>query len=167
MTAHGFKTRLDLVELSDAFRRHAKFDNQDAVRAIVVEARKVAVLSTYYHGEHPDLPENQSNDERIRQEIIRLADLAAKLGADEVVLPHTGDQHSWNARRIQENVLNGLDLPVKMVLQPDEYKRDMSDIGRIDKRIKTALDVGIRGVMDIDQDLRLRWDNPRLPAQEL
>lgn len=155
---YGLETSLDLLALSDAFRRHAAFPNPDIARQLVEEARKVAVLSTYYYTEHADLPENKKVDMQLRGHVREIANLASQIGADHVVLPLTGDRRSWVARRVNNDVLKNLDLPLKVTQQKSVYSLDLSAIGPIDKEIKTALDKGVRGVMSIKSNIMNSWD---------
>ena len=151
------KSTINLIKLSDAFRRRADMRNDKTATALVKEARKIAALSTWYYPEYPTGGMNNEVDRKMKKEITRLAEIAARLKVDEVILPLRGDRRSWIARRVEENVLQDLDLPVKVSLQKEEYDRDLSALGPINRRVKTALDVGLRGVMDIS-DIKYKWD---------
>lgn len=158
MKTSGFENRLNLIVLSDAFRRHAPLPDHDLAESLVDKAREVAVLSTYYYPEYPDLPENRRVDARLRDAIQKIARLAQKMGIDHVVLPLDGDSRSWVAQRLKKSVLKDLESPVRVTLQKTVYRSDLSSFGPIDKGIKTALDKGVRGMMNIDQNLKYNWD---------
>lgn len=158
MTKYILKKKTDLVELSDVFRRQASFGDKAAARKLVKAARRVACLSTYYYGEYPNSPMNDNADAALTKEVIKLAELAASLKIRAVVLPLSGDRRSWIGRRVRKNVLDGLSLPVKVTLQSGYYKKNMAAFGRINGRIKTALDIGLRGVADIDDRIKNTWD---------
>jgi len=154
-TQFGFQKNIDVVELSDAFRRHARFDDAEAVRDLVHEARRFTAFSTWYDPaetfRHRDLTDS------MRHSISRMAALAVRLGADEIELPVSGDPRNPVAGFIQRKVL-GLDsLPVKVSLQKGEYNKDFSLMGRIDRRIKTPIDQGLRGMADINSNLKMKW----------
>lgn len=152
----GFLKRIDTLELSDAFRRHAAFDNPKAVQDLVKEARAFAALSTWFDPyekfRHKELRE------KLAQSVERMADLAVKLGVDEISLPVSGDPRSSFAQFFERDVLPALDLPVTVALQKTPYARDLAQLGPIDLKIQTALDIGIRGVADIDDRMKHKWD---------
>ena len=160
MTQYGFKKKaVDLVELSDAFRRHATYRNPELVAKLVKEARWFAATSTNYDGGYPQLGSNDDVDSYLIKCLKRISDIAVQLGIEKITLPVDGDRRSWNARRIQKNVLKDIDLPVRFVLQDTEYNRDLSHVGPINWRFKTALNEGIRGVAKINDRLKMKWDH--------
>lgn len=159
MTAYnnpGFLKRLDTLEISDAFRRHAVFDKPEAVRQLVKEARAFAALSTWF--DPYETFRHRELIEKMGQSVERMAALAAKLGADEISLPVSGDPRSAFARFFEQKVLPALDLPVTVTLQKTPYAKDLAQLGPIDLKIKTALDIGIRGMADIDDRMKSKWD---------
>ncbi len=151
----GIGRKINLIKLSDAFRRHAEYDNREIVAALVKEAGKFARISTWFDpGEefrHKELKQN------LGASVQRMADLAAQLGAEKLVLPVSGDPRSSFAEFFNEKVLPRLDLPVKAKLQKKEYNTDLSHLGPIDWRYKTAIDKGVRGMADINHELRATW----------
>lgn len=157
MKNHGFENTLNIVALSDAFRRHAAFSNPGDVQKLVEDGRKIAVLSSYYYPEYQNLSENRKVDEGIRQVIADIAETAQRLNVDTVILPLTGDRRSWITRRVNQ-ILKDMDLPVKMSLQKGVYGTDLSSVGAIDKGIKTVLDQGVRGLVSVKQNLLYSWD---------
>ncbi|MGZ9097976.1 MAG: hypothetical protein ACXW30_06755 [Micavibrio sp.] len=157
MKNHGFENTLNIIALSDAFRRHAVFANPADVQKLVEDGRKIAVFSTYYYPEYPTLPENKKVDEKIREVITGIAGTASRLNVDTVILPLTGDRRSWITRRVNQ-ILKDMDLPVKMSLQKGVYGTDLSSVGAIDKDIKTVLDEGVRGLVSVKQNLLYSWD---------
>ena len=159
MKKYPLKKTVHLVELSDVFRRHAAFDRKDdAARQLVKATRRIASLATYYRPEYPQGGMNAEVDARLKSEIRHLAALAQKFKIKEVILPFEKDQSNWIMRRIQNNVVDCLSLPVAVLFQEREYNRDMSSFGRIDRRIKTVLDIGLRGVAGINDKLKTQWD---------
>lgn len=155
----GFQRTLDTISLSDAFRRHAGYGEPQLVKEMVKEARRFAALATWYDpGEkfrHEDLKKS------FTAIVTRMADLGQKLGADNIVLPVSGDPRSLFAQFFEKKILPELKLPVAVSLQKTEYKKDLTHLGKIDRRIKTAIDKGVRGVADIDSNLKYKWDrNP-------
>lgn len=135
----GLKKKIDLIQLSDEFRRNAAFENPRTVLAIVEEARNFAVLATWHD------PSNRQNDdlcEKLIENVRTLAALAKDLGASEISLPVNGDRRSPFARFFNSNVRPALaDLPVKIRLRKQEYTRDLSELGPVDHNIRTALDI--------------------------
>ena len=161
MKKYTFGKKVDLVELSDVFRRHAGFDDQDTAKKLVKATRRVACLSTWYMPEYGQkFGHNKSVDEEITKEIKRMVKLAEKLKIKEIVLPFEKHEDSWIAKRIQKKVLDNLSLPVTVRLRTGSYRRDNVEFGRIDKRIKTALDKGVRGVTGISPAITEIWDRP-------
>jgi hypothetical protein len=158
MKTPELEKKLDLIELSDAFRRHASFENQQDMKALVKKAREFAVLTTHYFGEYPALPENRKNDENLRRCVLEIADMARVLKIDSVVLPCADGPDSWVAGRINDEVLRDLDLRVKFSLQKEAYGIDFSSLGPIDADIPTALDEGVRGIMKIEPEILRTWD---------
>lgn len=152
----GFLKRIDTLELSDAFRRHAGFDRPKTVAKLVTEARNFAALSTWFDPyekfRHKEL------QEKLGKSVERMAQLAVRLGVDEITLPVSGDPRSGFARFFEQKVLPGLDLPVAVTLQKAAYSKDLAQLGPIDLGVKTALDIGIRGVADIDDRIKNKWD---------
>ena len=72
-------------------------------------------------------------------------------------VPVSGDPRSSFARFFEKQVLPALDLPVRATLQKTEYAKDLSPLGPIDGRRKTAIDEGLRGMADINPRLRSKW----------
>lgn len=156
----GFSRKIDTIELSDAFRRHASFGQPELVKELVKEARKFAAATTWYHTHETWFHERVI--ENTTKAVTRMAEMAKKLGADEITLPVSGDRRAMFTNFFNKKILPTLDLPVKVTLQQGEYAKDLTHMGRIDKRIKTAIDEGLRGMADIDQNLRFKWDrNPK------
>ena len=150
----GLGKTINLIKLSDAFRRHAHFDDVETVRELVREASKFGRLSTWYDPHekfrHADLKE------KFGAITTRIAELAEKLGAKSVELPVT-DKYTSFARFFNKQVLPGLDLPVTAKLQNNEYRTDLSALGPIDWRYKTAIDKGVRGMAEIKPKLWMNW----------
>ncbi|HYD18880.1 MAG TPA: hypothetical protein VEF76_10415 [Patescibacteria group bacterium] len=160
MTQPGFQRKIDTIELSDAFRRHAQYPEQALVKEMVKQARHFAAATTWYNPAETWF--HKGVTEKITKSVTRMAEIAAKLGADEIALPVTGDARSPFTKFFEQKILPTLDLPVKVTLQKHEYKKDLTKLGRIDRRIKTAIDEGVRGMADIDSNLKYKWDrNPR------
>jgi hypothetical protein len=151
----GLGRKINLIKLSDAFRRHAQYDDQKTVAELVREAGKFARLSTWYDPyekfRHGDLAQS------LGKSVRHIAELAEKLGAEKVVLPVSGDPASPFAGFFNKHVLPDLDLPVKATLQKKEYNTDLSELGPVDWRYKTAIDKGVRGMADINHELRATW----------
>ena len=154
----GVETILDMVKLSDAFRRHAEFTDADDMKKIVEIGRRIAVQSTYYYPEYPDMPGNRRVDQNIKGDIMEIADIAHRLNIDTVILPLAGDQRSWIAQRIRGIVKTIINPQVKISLQKGPYSIDLSHLGAIDKGINTVLDDGVRGLVNIKPSLRRSWD---------
>ncbi len=159
----GFSKKIDTIELSDAFRRHASYGRPDLVKEMVKEARKFAAATTWYHTHETWFHERVTKN--VTESVTRMAELAKKLGADELTLPVTGDQRAMFTNFFEKKILPTLDLKVKVTLQQGEYKKDLSHLGRIDFRIKTAIDEGVRGMADIDQNVKYKWDADRRPRR--
>lgn len=156
----GAKRTINTIKLSDAFRRHAEYSQPEKVKEIVKQARIFAASTTWYHPAetwfHAKVTAN------VTSSVTRMAEIAQQLGAKEIILPVTGDPRSSFTAFFENKILPTLDLPVKVSLQKTEYKTDLTQLGRIDRRIKTAIDEGIRGMADIDSNLKYKWDrNPR------
>lgn len=156
----GVKRTINTIKLSDAFRRGAEYGEPQKVAEIVKQARIFAASTTWYHPAetwfHARVTEN------VTKSVTRMAEIAASLGAKEIILPVTGDPRSSFTAFFEKKILPTLDLPVKVSLQKHEYKKDLTHLGRIDRRIRTAIDQGLRGMADIDSNLKYKWDrNPR------
>lgn len=156
----GFSKKIDCIELSDAFRRHAGFDEPALVREMVVQARRFAAATTWYHPAetwfHERVLKNTTEAAR------RMGEIAEKLGVTEITLPVSGDRRALFTKFFHKEVLPALrDLPVKVTLQQGEYAKDLSHLGRIDHRFKTAIDKGLRGMADINDRVKDKWDRER------
>ena len=156
----GAKRTINTIKLSDAFPRHAEYSQPEKVKEIVKQARIFAASTTWYHPAetwfHAKVTAN------VTSSVTRMAEIAQQLGAKEIILPVTGDPRSSFTAFFENKILPTLDLPVKVSLQKTEYKTDLTKLGRIDRRIKTAIDEGVRGMADIDSKLKYKWDrNPR------
>jgi len=154
--------KLDLIELSDVFRRHAGFDSKDGLKRqqakfYVEAARRVAVLCTYYLHEYPGFERNFDLDRDIAGEIRKIADRAQKDGLTEVVLPILQNRYDRNAVRIGA-VLKMTSLPIKVTLREKPYTRNMSAYGPVDGGIRTAVDPKLRGLTAVRPDLWMKWD---------
>ncbi len=156
----GFNRSIDTVELSDAFRRHAHFGRPDLVKDMVKQARHFAAATTWYHTHetwfHRRVLENTMKS------ITRMAELAEKLGVDHVTLPVSGDNRAMFTKFFEKKIKPAIThLPVKFSLQNGEYNKDLTPLGRIDHRYKTAVDEGLRGMADIDRNVKNKWDSQR------
>lgn len=154
----GFTRVIDTVELSDAFRRHAAYDYPALVARLVESARSVAVLSTWY--DHSETMMHAELTQKLRTEIRQAALIASRIGTDQLILPVDGHRDSLFARYFKKTVMAedfAATLPVKVKLQSQEYRRDLSALGPIDPAIKTALDEGVRGVARINSNLKYKW----------
>lgn len=156
----GLKRTINTIKLSDAFRSHAPYGEPEKVKAMVKQARIFAASTTWYHPAETWFHERVT--ENVTKSVTRMAEIAQQLGAKEIILPVTGDPRSSFTAFFENKILPTLDLPVKVSLQKTEYKTDLTKLGRIDRRIKTAIDEGVRGMADIDSNLKYKWDrNPR------
>lgn len=155
----GFSKKIDTIELSDAFRRHAAYGRPELVKEMVKEARKFAAAVTWYHTHETWFHERVTKN--VTESVTRMAEIAKQLGADELTLPVTSDTRAMFTNFFNKKILPALDLPVKVTLQQGEYTKDLSHLGKIDFRIKTAIDEGLRGLADIDAGLKARWGSPR------
>lgn len=153
----GFWTRVDLTELSDAFRRHARFENQRLAAGLVREARAISVLLTHYRPEEPDLPENKKLVKEMRDHLAFMVGMAFMAEIDEIALPVTGDARSPLAAVLRDQVIAGTDWPIRVTLQHGAYDMDLSALGKIDRKVKTALDEGVRGMADIAPQVLRHW----------
>lgn len=138
-------TSLDIVALSDAFRRGGRFNKPKTVANIVEAGRKlVGQLSNYY-------PEYENMDQStlasgLKDTLLTIAKLAQRLEVDEVILPVRGARQDSFSRFLRDKVLKGLNAPVKISFQKAAYSDKNADaIGMIDSSIKTVLDDGYRG----------------------
>jgi hypothetical protein len=156
----GISRTINTIKLSDAFRRHAEYGEPQKVAEIVKQARIFAASTTWYHPAETWFHDRVTAN--VTRSVTRMAEIAASIGAKEIILPVTGDPRSSFTAFFEKKILPTLDLPVKVSLQKREYKKDLTKLGRIDRRIKTAIDNGLRGMADIDSNLKYKWDrNPR------
>lgn len=155
---YGFWNKLNTIDLSDAFRRHAKFDDERVAAKLVELARATAVLLTHYRGEEgPRFPENKRVVDGVRNHISLMVGIAWGAGIDEIVLPVSGDPSSVLAQVVREQIIGDIKYPIKVSLQEGVYETDLSYLGRIDPKIHTALDEGVRGMMNISPQLVYTW----------
>lgn len=156
----GISRTIDTIKLSDAFRRHAEYGEPQKVAEIVKQARIFAASTTWYYPAETWFHDRVTAN--VTRSVTRMAEIAASMGAKEIILPVTGDPRSSFTAFFENKILPTLDLPVKVSLQKHEYKKDLTKLGRIDRRIRTAIDNGLRGMADIDSNLKYKWDrNPR------
>jgi len=161
------KTKINLIELSDIFRRSAaKFDNEFLAKKLVKATKRIVVLSTYYMPEYPNLPENKLIDKKIKAELENILGLIKYTNINEIILPFEDHKDFWQANRIKNKIIDRLltSSSIKIKLHIGQYDKDNSFFGAINKSVKTALDKGIRGMVSINDDLKSRWDNPNFKA---
>lgn len=154
----GLSEKVNLIELSDAFRRHAEFDDPRLAQGMVHCSREFLGLLSHYYPEHSELPENKETANSLKRVLYVMIGMAAAAEVDEIVLPVGGDNPF--ADFLRHEVLDKL-VPtwdVKLSLQEETYSSDRSDIGPIDKSIRTVLDEGMRGLVNIKPQLLRRWD---------
>ena len=151
----GLGKTIDMIELSDAFRRRAPYTSPEAVHDLVLEGHRFAGLSTWYGP--TETFRNRALIGDLGKKVTRMAAQAAALGAESLELPVSGDRRSVFARFFNRHVLPTLDLPVNVSLQTTEYQADLAYLGPIDKRYHTAIDFGLRGMADINSELRASW----------
>lgn len=153
----GFKKTLDLIKLSDAFRRHAYDCNKDykVIKELVAESRRFSGFATWYapteQFRHKKLSEN------LQESLTRIAKLAEKLDVDEVQLPITGDRRSSFTEFFNSMVKPANTSSVDIHLQRGTYTENLSTLGKIDRRIKTSIDEGARGLANISTNVLSRW----------
>lgn len=157
----GISRTIDTIKLSDAFRRHAEYGEPQKVAEIVKQARIFAASTTWYYPAETWFHDRVTAN--VTRSVTRMAEIAASMGAKEIILPVTGDPRSSFTAFFERKILPTLDLPVKVSLQKHEYKKDLTKLGRIDRRIKTAIDNGLRGMADIDSNLKYKWDRNSRP----
>lgn len=157
----GISRTIDTIKLSDAFRRHAEYGEPQKVAEIVKQARIFAASTTWYYPAETWFHDRVTAN--VTRSVTRMAEIAASMGAKEIILPVTGDPRSSFTAFFERKILPTLDLPVKVSLQKHEYKKDLTKLGRIDRRIKTAIDNGLRGMVDIDSNLKYKWDRNSRP----
>jgi hypothetical protein len=163
---------IDIISLSDHFRRHADFgDEHYLARILVKEGKKFCNFLTWYDlwadayetkkGDHgmainTVIARNRQVVEQLREIISTMVMTADHYGAKEIVLPlSVQDPHS---DMIKKRILDGLSPRVKVSFQEGTYDTNLEHVGRIDHRFSTAIDEGRRGFSDIDFVLKLRWD---------
>ena len=162
MKSYNLKKRkkVNLIELSDVFRRSAvKFDKEELAAELVKSTRNLVCLSSHYMPEYPDLAENKLVDKKIQKELEHVLEIAEKLKINEIVLPFEKHTSFWHAIRIQDEVIYKLHhSPVKITLHKGVYNKDNIKFGSIKTGTKTALDMGIRGMVALNPELKAKWD---------
>ncbi len=151
--------KLDLIELSDIFRRHATLaGTQHApVEAELVEAAcRFACLATWYD------PYEKFRHQELARQLADCANLigtlAARIGMEEVELPVSGAPGNPFADFFKQQVEPLLTPGIDLHLQKGVYRQDLSSLGAIDSTVKTVLDQGLRGMADIKDSLKYKWD---------
>lgn len=162
MGASYFATaKIDLIELSDVFRRHAHFSRKGTLQKneakLLVEAtRRIVCLSSWHLPEYRNIIGNTQVDCEIQKEILNISLIAQRAGLQKITLPLKYNRRDWHAASVK-SLFGNLRLPVSVRMRKGDYKIDMSSFGKIDKEVKTALDIGIRGLLPIEPRLRNKW----------
>lgn len=151
---------IDLIELSDWFRRQKPFvdpANEDSSyrqsKEIVSLTREFAAALTYYHGELPAISRVNRWALKDLWSVVEKMDVAMKdIVADEIILPASAALPF--AETLKSEVMRG----TRFALQTEAYTKDLSVVGPIYPEVRTVLDEGYRGLCDIDQELKYRWD---------
>jgi len=145
----GFSNKVDLIELSDAFRRHAEFDNARLAQELVEHSRALLCILSNYMPEHPSLPENKQVVESMEHRLQYIVGLADAMDMDEVVVP-IADNGSPLSDLFKEDVLKPVAAisPIKISMPESAYSADLSALGPVDKKVKTVFDDGISGFMN-------------------
>ena len=147
----------NLVNLSDAWRRHARFTKQDAADSLSKLSRRLLVQLTYYRGEPAEQGMNKHLEDNITETISDIAKVAKQAGLPKIILPFMDHKDNPMAQWVKAAVLAKADFPVDIEFLDKPYKTDLSNLGRIDARKQTLLDEGIRGIADIDDDIKVKW----------
>jgi|GEM_PF-2475761 len=148
---------LDLTELSDAFRRHAKFTQHDVAKKLVRESLQFVNMLSYYYPEYQDDEVNNPLIARnLRNQLTDIANLAASTGVKRVILPVNGDRRDSYGAFLRRMVLDQDKLPVKFSLQYRPYRADLQALGKPDHRFKTVLAETCRGFLNIAPELKLK-----------
>jgi hypothetical protein len=144
------KTEFNLISYSDRFRRlpPEQRDLRDA--RLVQLTRDFAGFASQYDPRELDCDVPLR---KMKEVVGKMAESLTVKGMDCIVLPVS--EHFPGAAAIQERVLAGTNF----VLQSRPYTSDLSAEGPIYAEVRTVLDEGYRGMCDIDEQLKYRWDN--------
>lgn len=158
---------LDLIELSDTFRRASTqtFSKMPQSPTLVSLTRYLGTASTWIDLTYPENHwVNKKPLDQMGAILSLLKSEAAQAGYTEIILPFHKDnpvseilsrQSFWKQEGYGE----------LFSFKETEYCRDQSPLGIIDLSIPTILDEGLRGVAAIDDDLKYKWNNDlRRPA---
>lgn len=154
----GLGETINLIRLSDAFRRHAAYKQHFMVESLVQEARHFAANLTYYYGEDPKSSVNDSVAECVKIRLLKMAALAHHLGGKTVELP-VSSHNKVMTDFIRKQVMPSLELPVHFVFQRRQYRDVLLSIGKVDPEIQTVLDSGYRGHADFSHEFMHRPEN--------
>ncbi len=153
----GLGKTISVLSVSDAFRRHAAFDNPMMVKQLVDASRDLAALLTNYRHERPALAENRDVERRMAARLKMIAAAAHSLGADRVELP-VSVKDRRNVALIGK-ILATLPLTIQFIFQSDVYDRNPAHLGKVDASVPTVLDPGYRGFAATSDAFRFRPEN--------
>lgn len=157
---------LDLIELSDRFRRFGAPlpVQQDVAKKLVNAARVFATRLTYYYPEYGiKASVNAQPIRNLAQSVSEISALLHEAGYSSAILPlNEAYPDAQKMRRIlgldSVNVQGGDKVALLLQANGAEYNLDLSAQGyAMDCTIKTVLDEGYRGGFSIDDDLKSRW----------
>ena len=146
-----------LIELSDRFRRAVQFEKHAAVSKLVSATHDFACACTWIDLTYTiENNVTQASIKHLVKTLENVAKAAKESGLNRIVLPLPAD--SPFATFVQEQVLDQNDFDVNFTFRRSEYGKNLQSVGTIDPSIKTALDIGIRGVGAIKSETKYKWD---------
>lgn len=149
----------NLLNLSDAFRRGAVFTKQDAAKTLAQHTRRLTTHLTYFRGEFEESHMNEEIVDKVRNAISDIAKVAKAAGLNKVELPLAFNKQNPVSVWLRNDVLAGQEFAVDIQFAKGDYKTDLSYLGKINARKtrSTCLEEGLRGISDIDPDLKMKW----------
>ena len=157
--------KLDLLELSDKFRRASGPANKHQAFELVQLTKKLGGELTWYYPEYRDKSElNARAAKNIAQTIHEIARRAKQQGFNSVTLPLTTEMDGYKnltAGWLKRAVLDKENFDVPVMLAPAPYDVDLSGEGPInlDHTELTILDENIVGVTDRSDRVRTQWSD--------
>jgi len=160
MAAKPRRLTSNLINLSDAFRRGAEFTKPEAAKTLAKLSRRLSVHLTYYRGEFAESHLNEDLIGKVRDTISDITKVAKAAGLTKVTLPFADNEANPMAMWLKSDVLADQDFAVDVEFAKGDYKTDLSYLGNINRQKNkiTCLEEGIRGISDIDPELKNKWD---------
>lgn len=146
----------NLLNLSDAFRRNARFTKPEAAKELSKLTRRLAIHLTYYRGEEAESHLNKELVGKVRQVLREISEAASDAGLSKITLPVRFDKDNSLSVWLKKEVMKGQHYPVPFDFMKQDYKTDLSYLGDVNRHVRTVFDRNVRGIVDIDSRAKSR-----------